>query len=112
LLNRLIYYTTLSLILFSCKNNPEPQSSINPEEYDRLVRVYASLLKSQEAIEKNDQNKETYLDSARIILKRYNFSRSQYDKIIQQYQQKPEQWEAFYKEVLKELEQLSSADSG
>lgn len=88
----------LSALLFlNCrKQETLPFTSKN----ERFLQVYAELQKLRKNI---PPQYPTFLDSARTILQKYNFTKEEYERILSYLNEKPERWEAFYQEVLERL---------
>ena len=66
-----------------------------------LVQVYVDLLEIQETLSPSEP---AYLDSCRNIFVRHHLSQSDYERIVAKLNKKPEDWEMFYKEVLREID--------
>lgn len=71
----------------------------------KLVRVYVDLLEVREEISSREPS---YLDSCRQILAYHHIEESDYKRVVSQLNQKPEQWETFYREVLAEMDRRKS----
>ncbi len=72
-----------------------------PADAKKIVQVYVDLLEVQEKI---PATHPAYLDSCHQILARYDLSESDYKQVIAKLNQKPEQWESFYSQVLLEID--------
>ncbi|HDQ44598.1 MAG TPA: hypothetical protein ENN17_03740 [bacterium] len=73
-----------------------------------LVQVYVDLLEIQETLPPSEP---AYLDSSRNIFARHHLSQSEYERIVEKLNQKPEDWELFYKEVLREIDRRETSGS-
>ena len=89
----------LTFTLLSCTQKIE--SSV-PKKHTRLVDIYVELYILQNQSILSDS---MYADSAEIILNRFGFTQDEYQKALTYFNDKPERWELFYKEVLDKLQE-------
>ena len=75
------------------------------EKEKQFARVYAAMVQLQR---KYPKNTKAYIDSSQTILQKYNIDIKTYHQITQELNEKPERWEAFYKEVLEMLNDQSN----
>lgn len=100
--------TSYLLLLFCffflfCEQNTTHELSGKKQN---LVLVYVDLLEIQQKLPPSDP---AYLDSSRSIFKKHAISKSEYDQILTELNQKPEQWKLFYKDVLNEIDRREAA---
>lgn len=86
------------LNLTTCNRNGD-STSLNNQE--KLIQVYITLTKLQERLPVQDP---AFLDSSRAILEHYHFTEEEYNQSLSYFNEKPERWQTFYQEVLKQLE--------
>lgn len=99
-LNRIKIFILLAGLsgLSGCGKN---HATALPSDARKFVRVYVDLLEVQEKI---PATHPVYPDSCHQILARHDLSKSDYEQMIAKLNQKPEQWETFYSQVLSEID--------
>lgn len=88
----------LSLFVSGCQKTKSTELSGASK---KLIPVYVDLLEIQQLLAPSDP---AYLDSCRFVFSKYDITQSDYDQILKELNRKPEQWELFYKEVLREID--------
>lgn len=98
---RIKYFLPIIIVslLTGCRQKNEPRL---PSHQDRFVQVYVELLKLRESL---PLKHPALLDSSRVILEKHHFTKEEYDHSLAYFNEKPERWEAFYREVLKRLKE-------
>ncbi len=101
-----IVFFTFILILFSyCRHKTDLNIPSTQEEF---IKVYVEL---QRLKERHPDQRILPLDSSRAIIHKYGFTREAYDSSYAYFNEKPERWEAFYKEVLDRLGEDENSQS-
>jgi hypothetical protein len=101
------YAILIFCILYFLSCSSEHRSQI-PAKHQRFVHVYIELLKLKE---KGISPQKACLDSSLAILRKYQYTQEEYDRTLAYFNQKPERWEAFYKEVLEQLKRDHASSS-
>ena len=83
----------------SCHKDTAPQF---PDEQKTLADVYVDLLLLQDRVPAGDP---AFLDSTRKILRAHHFTQEKYENAVAFFNEEPELWEAFYREVQKRVNQ-------
>ncbi|MFH1943151.1 MAG: hypothetical protein ABIL68_13690 [bacterium] len=93
------YFFMALIIVFlsSCQRRTNPPLS---QDQKRFVQVYVQLLQVKERL---TPQHPALLDSSKAILEKYHFTKEEYDKYTAYFNEKPERWEAFFKEALEQL---------
>lgn len=93
-----IYHLIFFLLL--CSNCRKKTDLKIPTSQERFLKVYVELQKLRE-----DYPVRLTLpkDSSRVIIQKYGFTREEYDSCFAYFNEKPERWEAFYREALDQL---------
>jgi hypothetical protein len=91
----------LFLLFVHCQKESTPVLSSDDLTF---VNIYIEILKLNEQM---SPQHPAYLDSSRSIIRKYNFSWNEYQKTLKKFHEKPERWEAFYKQVLEQLKEKS-----
>jgi hypothetical protein len=106
--NRLKYIFVAFIIIFfsSCQRRTNPPLS---QEQKRFVQVYVQLLQVRERL---TPQHPALIDSCKAILEKYHFTKEEYDKHLTYFNEKPERWEAFFKEALEQLKTSKSDTLG
>jgi len=93
---------TILMLMIRCQKTEERTASENRE---RFIRVYVEL---QHLKKHHTATDSVLLDSSRAIIDKYGFTREEYEHILAYFNEKPERWEAFYNDVLQQLERDSA----
>jgi hypothetical protein len=99
----IIIFITLALTRCERKNR-----IIIPEQHERFVEVYVAL---QKLGERHLPPAAVPIDSSRAIIREYGFSREEYDQAYAYFNEKPERWQAFYKEVLERIKKSNATSA-
>ena len=73
-----------------------------PKSQERFVTVYVALQKFRESY---PIQQPVPLDSLKAILQKHGFTQEEYDRSLAYFNEKPERWLSFYREVLERLQQ-------
>jgi len=93
-----IFFSILFFLAFaSCKNKTDVAYPSNQETF---LRVYTDLVKLHERYSAQDS---ACIDSSQAILQKHGFTVDDYHRSLAYFNEKPERWEVFYREVLKRL---------
>lgn len=93
-----IYHLIFFLLL--CLNCRKKTDLKIPASQERLLKVYVELQKLREDY---PVRLTLPVDSSRVIIQKYGFTREEYDSCLAYFNEKPERWEAFYREALDQL---------
>jgi len=92
-----IFLGLLFLLFINCAK--KENFSLPPHE-KRFAKVYTELLKLKEQF---PSDSTAFIDSSRTVLQKYGFTHEEYKQSLAYFNEKPERWEAFYQEVLRQL---------
>lgn len=95
-----IHKCSLIFFLLLCLNCRKETDLKIPPSQERFLKVYVELQKLRENY---PVHLTLPLDSSRVIIQKYGFTREEYDSCLAYFHEKPERWEAFYQEVLDRL---------
>lgn len=77
-----------------------------PRHAMKFARVYAELARMRERIPLSNT---AYPDSARVLLKKFDYTPADFQKSCDYFNEKPERWARFYREVQKILQANKSS---
>ena len=97
------YRTAITLILIglmlfaSCRSKKELSL---PKQQERFLNVYVELQRLRDRLPDQVVSK----DSSKAIIQKHGFTQAEFQRSLAYFNEKPERWEAFYKEAQKRLE--------
>jgi len=98
--NNIKYIFAVLLFFFLLIDCAKKENFSLPPQEKKFAKIYTELLKLKQ---KFSTDSTAFIDSSRAILQKYHFTYEEYKQSLAYFNKKPERWEVFYKEVLKEL---------
>jgi hypothetical protein len=95
---------TLILLLWQTGCRREKQTSL-PVHQQRFVEVYVELQKFKQ---RHSDLDTIPLDSSRVIIQKYGFTKQEFENSLAYFNDNPERWETFYKQVTERLKNRST----
>jgi len=90
-------FLSFLLLLISCAKKSE--NSLTSGQI-KFLNVYTDLARLREKYSFTDS---AFIDSSKIIFKRYDFSQEQFTKTLSEFRENPKQWETFFNEALQQI---------
>jgi hypothetical protein len=87
------------LLLWQTGCRREKESSL-PDHHQRFVEVYVELQKFKQ---RHSDLDPIPLDSSRAIVQKYGFTKQEFENSLAYFNENPERWEMFYKQVTERL---------
>ncbi len=106
--NNIKYIFAVLLFFFLLIDCAKKENFSLPPHEKKFAKIYTELLKLKQ---KFSTDSTAFTDSSRAILQKYHFTYEEYKQSLTYFNEKPERWEAFYKEVLKELKKTKTRSS-
>ncbi len=97
----------LSILLLSISCNKKSEKSLTPSQ-EKILNVYIELAVLREKYTLTDS---VFIDSSKIIFKKYGLSQKLFKEAISEFRKKPEQWEIFFNQVLKQMPKKKRASA-
>ncbi len=88
----------MTVFIFSCSKD-----DILPE--DKFIKIYIDILVAQDTLTDNSISNDSLKT---LILQKHNVSDSIYTKTIEYYNYNPDKWEKFFKDAIKQVEELKA----
>ena len=104
-MNRFSLILLLGLICLNCGNSKADRLSSSGK---RFARVYMELALLRDRI---PMASPAYEDSSRALLKKLGYTPEDFRKSLVYFNEKPERWAAFYREVRKQLQVNKSSEA-